>query len=172
MTSNRSSSLPHLAGLSSPTNFSLNRMDLPCSRRSLGCMLAVRTPGAPQATRTHARPAIPPSPLSNRVGYSDERSISGLFFRSLYSGLQPPCLRSAVAVTGHHARLGTRLLARLCRGRHLRRQSSTHLHGATPDRTQHADFLALRSPVCFSSTLMGPIWPGRLSVLVADPGSR
>ena len=29
-----------------------------------GCMLAVRTPGAPQATRSVARPAIPPSPLS------------------------------------------------------------------------------------------------------------
>jgi hypothetical protein len=36
-----------------------------------------------------------------------------------------------------------------------------------PHRTQHADFLALRSPVCFSSRLMGPIWPGRLSALVA-----
>lgn len=34
-------------------------------------------------------------------------------------------------VTGHHARLGTRLLARLCRGRHLRRLSSTRLQGAT-----------------------------------------
>ena len=60
------------------------------------------------------------------------RSISGLFSRSLYSGLQPPCLRFGVAVTGHLARLGSRLLARLYRGRHLRRQSSTHLHGATP----------------------------------------
>jgi hypothetical protein len=36
-----------------------------------------------------------------------------------------------VAVTGHHARLGTRLLARLYRGRHLRRQSSTRFQGAT-----------------------------------------
>ena len=33
------------------------------------------------------------------------------------SGLQPPCLRFAAAVTGRHARLGTRLLARLCRRR-------------------------------------------------------
>ena len=42
-----------------------------------------------------------------------------------------------MAVTGHRARLGTRLLAGLYRGRHLRRQSSTHLHGATliePDK--------------------------------------
>jgi hypothetical protein len=36
-----------------------------------------------------------------------------------------------VAVTGHHARLGTRLLARLYRGRHLKRQSSTRFQGAT-----------------------------------------
>src|ERR1035437_2661778 len=41
-----------------------------------------------------------------------------------------------------------------------------------PRRTQHADFLALRSPVCFASRLMGPILSGRLSTSVADPGSR
>src|SRR5450759_2130363 len=41
-----------------------------------------------------------------------------------------------------------------------------------PRRTQHADFLALRSPVCFASRLMGPFLPGRLSVLaVGQPGS-
>jgi len=49
----------------------------------------------------------------------------------LHSGLQPPCLRFAAAVTGRHARLGSRLLARLCRGRHRRRQTSTRLQGAT-----------------------------------------
>jgi hypothetical protein len=36
-----------------------------------------------------------------------------------------------MTVTGHHARLGTRLLATLYRGRHLKRQSSTRLQGAT-----------------------------------------
>src|ERR1035437_7353073 len=41
-----------------------------------------------------------------------------------------------------------------------------------PRRTQHADFLALRSPVCFASRLMGPILPGRLSTSVANPRSR
>ena len=68
------------------------------------------------------------------------RSISGLFSRSLYSGLQPPCLRFAVALTGHHARLASRLLARLYRGRHFRRQSSTHLHGATPTDPDAQDY--------------------------------
>src|ERR1700732_1004372 len=42
-------------------------------------MLAVRTPGAPQATRTLARPAIPPSPLRDRVGYSDHVRFRGYF---------------------------------------------------------------------------------------------
>jgi hypothetical protein len=37
--------------------------------------------------------------------------------------LPPSCLRFAVYVTGHHARLGARLLAKLCRGRHLSRLS-------------------------------------------------
>lgn len=41
-----------------------------------------------------------------------------------------------------------------------------------PRRTQHADFLALRSPVCFASRLMGPILPERLSAAVAEPCSR
>src|SRR5215813_11852590 len=96
-------------------------------------MLAVRTPEAPQATCTLARPAIPPSPLRDRVGHSDHDRFRGYF--PLYSGLQPPCLRFAVAVTGHHARLGSRLLARLYRGRHLRRQTSTRLQGATRTRS-------------------------------------
>ena len=42
-------------------------------------MLAVRTPGAPQATRTVAQPAIPPSPLRDRVGYSDHVRFRGYF---------------------------------------------------------------------------------------------
>ena len=78
-----------------------------------------------------ARPAIPPSPLSDRVGYSDHVQFRGYLPVHWCSGLQPPCLRFAAAVTGRHARLGTRLLARLCRRRHLRRLSSTRLQGAT-----------------------------------------
>src|ERR1700741_5031161 len=42
-------------------------------------MLAVRTPGAPQATRTLAQPAIPPSPLRDRVGHSDHVRFRGYF---------------------------------------------------------------------------------------------
>src|SRR6516225_7566844 len=78
-----------------------------------------------------ARPEIPPSPLSDRVGYSDHVRFRGYLPVHWCSGLQPPCLRFAAAVTGRRARLGTRLLARLCRRRHLRRLSSTRLQGAT-----------------------------------------
>ena len=78
-----------------------------------------------------ARPEILPSPKRDRVGYSDHDRFRGYVPVHLHSGLQPPCLRFAVYVTGHHARLGTRLLARLYRGRHLRRLSCTHLQGTT-----------------------------------------
>src|SRR5258705_6021650 len=78
-----------------------------------------------------ARAAIPPSPLRDRVGYSDHDRFRGYVPVHCRSGLQPPCLRFATAVTGRHARLGSRLLARLCRGRRRRRQTSTRLQGAT-----------------------------------------
>src|SRR6201987_5460503 len=93
-------------------------------------MLAVRTPGAPQAARYSAG-CDSAFPFAGQGRLLRSRSISGLCSRSLYSGLQPPCLRFATAVTGRHARLGSRLLARLCRGRHRRRQTSTRLQGAT-----------------------------------------
>ena len=105
--------------------------------KSFGCMLAVRTPGAPQTARVVAA-CDSAFPFERQGRLLRSRSISGLFSRSLHSGLQPPCLRFAVAVAGHHARLGTRLLARLCRGCHLRQLSSTRLQGATPHRSRRA----------------------------------
>jgi hypothetical protein len=63
-----------------------------------------------------ARAAIPP-PFAGQGRLLRSRSISGLFSHSLHSGLQFPCLHFATAVTGRHARLGSQLLARLCRGR-------------------------------------------------------
>jgi len=100
-------------------------------------MLAVRTPGASQAARFSAG-CDSAFPFERQGRLLRSRSISGLCSRSLHSGLQPPCLRFATAVTGRHARLSSRLLARLCRGRHRRRQTSTRLQGATltdPDLT-------------------------------------
>ena len=93
-------------------------------------MLAVRTPEAPPTAREDAV-FDSAFPFAGQGRLLRSRSISGLFSRSLHSGLQPPCLRFATAVTGRHARLGSRLLARLCRGRHRRRQTSTRLQGAT-----------------------------------------
>jgi hypothetical protein len=89
-----------------------------------------RTPGAPQTARVVAA-CDSAFPFERQGRLLRSRSISGLYSRSLHSGLQPPCLRFATAVTGRHARLGSRLLARLCRGRHHRRQTSTRLQGAT-----------------------------------------
>jgi hypothetical protein len=94
-------------------------------------MLAVRTPGAPQTAREDAV-FDSAFPFERQGRLLRSRSISGLYSRSLHSGLQPPCLRFAATVTGRHARLRTRPLARLYRGRHLRRQTSTRLQGATP----------------------------------------
>jgi hypothetical protein len=78
-----------------------------------------------------ARAEVLPSPLSDRVGYSDHDRFRGYLPVHFIPACKPPCLRFAAAVTGRHARLGTRLLARLCRDRHLRRLSCTHLQGAT-----------------------------------------
>src|SRR3984893_9152115 len=94
-------------------------------------MLAGRTPGATQAAREDAV-FDSAFPFERQGRLLRSRSISGLFSRSLHSGLQPPCLRFATVVTGSHARFVSQLLARLCRGRHLRRQTSTRLQGATP----------------------------------------
>jgi len=52
-------------------------------------------------------------------------------------GLKPSCLRFAGTIAGHQARLGARLLAKLYRGRHLRRLNSIRLQGAN-----------LTSPLC------------------------
>jgi len=74
---------------------------------------------------------ILPSPLRDKVGYSNHDRFRGYIPVHCCSGLQAPCLRFAMAVTGHHARLGTRLLAKLCRGRHSRRLGYMRFQGAT-----------------------------------------
>src|SRR5215469_11721632 len=102
-------------------------------------MLAVRTPGAPWTTRI-SRSSVPPSPLRDRVGYSDLDRFRGYISVYFRSGLRPPCLRFAATVTGRDARLSTRLLARLCRGRHPRRLGLPRLQGATrSDPYVHVD---------------------------------
>src|SRR6201988_950201 len=108
--------------------------------KSFGCMPAVRTPEASR-TLTVSCPGILPSPLRDKVGAFHHDRFRGYVSVHFRSGLHPPCLRFAVAVAGHHARLGTRLLVRLCRDRHHRRLNSMRLQGATPHRTVRAAFL-------------------------------
>jgi len=98
--------------------------------KSFGCMPAVRTPEASR-TLTVSCPGILPSPLRDKVGAFHHDRFRGYVSVHSRSGLHPPCLRFAAAVAGHHARLGTRLLVRLCRGRHHRRLNSMRLQGAT-----------------------------------------
>ena len=98
--------------------------------KSFGCMPAVRTPEASR-TLTVSCPGILPSPLRDKVGAFHHDRFRGYVSVQFRSGLHPPCLRFAVAVAGHHARLSTRLLVRLCRGRHHRRLNSMRLQGAT-----------------------------------------
>jgi hypothetical protein len=100
--------------------------------RSLDCMPAVRTPEAFQSTRQWRTLEFCLPHRETRSATSTEidfGAISSVHFRS---GLQPPCLRFAVTVAGHHARLGTQLLAMLYYGRHLRRLNLMRLQGATP----------------------------------------
>ena len=109
----------------------LNRMDLPCSHASLCLHAGGKNPGSiPECSPIDAS-WDSAFPFEGQGRLLRSRSISGLFSRSLHSGLQPPCLRFAVAVTGHHARLGTRLLAKLYRGRHSRRLGYMRFQGAT-----------------------------------------
>ena len=141
-----------------------------------------RTPGAPQTARVVAAcGSVFPFERQGRLLRS--RSISGLYSRSLHSGLQPPCLRFATAVTGRHARLGSRLLARLCRGRHRRRQTSTRLQGATlikpdvqfsrirlSDRLHHKAHVGDTLRTRFSTSTPGFPWISRENRLTPRPG--
>jgi len=104
--------------------------------KSLGCMLAVKTPEAPR-TLAFAHPAILPSPFRDRVGCFHHVQFRGYPSVHLRFNLQPPCLRFAMTVTSHHARLGKQLLVKLYRCCHLRtgefhalarRNSHTTLH--------------------------------------------
>ena len=136
------------------------------------------------------RPKMLPSPLGDGVGHSNHDRFRGYLSVHLRSGLQFPCLRFATAVTGRHARLGTRLLARLCRGCHFRRLCLTSFQGATPTDPdvrvlphpaprQMASLRAVAYPLVQEARRWPPpsprlIWPVRLSGVVTwrrDPTS-
>ena len=131
-----------------------------------------------------------PSPLGDGVGPSNHDRFRGYLSVHLRSGLQFPCLRFAAAVTERHARLGTRLLARPCRGCHFRRLCLTSFQGATPTDPdvrvlphpaprQTASLRAVAYPQVQEARRWPPpslrlVWPVRLSVVVTwrrDPTS-
>ena len=131
-----------------------------------------------------------PSPLGDGVGPSNHDRFRGYLSVHLRSGLQFPCLRFAAAVTERHARLGTRLLARPCRGCHFRRLCLTSFQGATPTERsvrvlphpaprQTASLRAVAYPLVQEARRWPPpslrlVWPVRLSVVVTwrrDPTS-
>src|SRR6516165_729478 len=102
-------------------------------------------------------PGILPSPLRDKVGYSNHDRFRGHIPVHCCSGLQTPCLRFAMAVTGHRARLGTRLLAKLCRGRHSRRLGYMRFQGA-PRTEPYVRLARIRLPprVCDGEAIARP----------------
>ncbi len=152
--------------------------------KSFECMPWVRTPEASQATRLSRllRFCLPHwetgSATSTTIDFGATYPIH------LRSGLHSPCLRFAVAVTGHHARLGTWLLARLCQGSHFGLLYFMRFQGATPHRSVRA-LLTHTAPTsscgakslfrigmnntCFDKmpvdpgTELGPVQPGTLT---------
>lgn len=94
-------------------------------------MPTVRTPEASRQARQGAY-RNSAFPIERQGQLLQPRSISGLLSVHFRFGLLSPCLRFAVAVTGHHARLGSWLLARLYHGGHLRPQNFMRLQGAMP----------------------------------------
>ena len=102
-----------------PYKLRLNLTDFPCSHGNLRQHAGVRTPEASQDTRLCASwDSVFPFERQGRLFNHDR--FRGYVSVHSRSGLRPPCLRFAMSVAGHHAELGARLLARLCRGHHLR----------------------------------------------------
>src|ERR1700757_3702457 len=134
--------------------------------KSFGCMPAVRTPEASR-TLTVSCPGILPSPLRDKVGAFHHDRFRGYVSVHFRSGLHPPCLRFAVAVAGHHARLGTRLLVRLCRGRHHRRLNSMRLQGATRTDPYVRNSRIRLPPRVFDGEPL--VWPGMKDFRFGQP---
>ena len=120
----------------------------------------VRTPEAPQETR-------PSCLLGFRLPHCGTGSATpttvdfGVNYPiHLRSGLRSPCLRFAGVSPHHHARLGTRRLARLYRGSHLRLLNFYALSKAQPPRTRTCSIPASGSSVALASaqaeTVTGP----------------
>ena len=122
---------PSPCRLVGPYKLRLNLTDLPLFTWKPLAACRRLEPRKHSRTLALTHPGILSSPLSHRVDCFNHDRFRGYAPVHSHSGLLPSALRFAVYVTGHHARLGTRLSARLCRGRHLRRLTSIRLQGAT-----------------------------------------
>ena len=96
-----------LCWLVRPYKLRLNLTDLPCSHGILWLHADGTNPGSIPKHLPLSRSGILPSPLRDKVGYSNHDRFRGYLSVHFRFGLQPPCLRFAVDVTVHHPRLGT-----------------------------------------------------------------
>src|ERR1700681_1299407 len=130
LTAARSSGLPRLVRLVGPYKSCLNRTALPCSHELLRLHASGTNPGS-----------IPGHSPCRILGFCLPRreigsATSSTFdFGAICPFTDVPVCNLPVYASqcrgSHHARLGTRLRARLCRGRHRRRLDSMSFQGAT-----------------------------------------
>jgi len=106
-------------------------MDLPCSRQSLWLHAGGTNPGSASG-RSLNRDLRFRLPL-NAIGSAAPITVDfgAIFPFTAVPAYNLPVYASQRPVAGRHARLGTRLRAKLYRGRHPRRLSLTRLQGAT-----------------------------------------
>ena len=131
LTSVRPSDLSRLCSLFRPYKPGLSLTDLPCSH----VIPRLHADGTNPGSNSVHSPYRMLSFCLPRYGIGSATSITidfGVMFAVYYCfGLQPPCLSFAMAAAGHHARLGSRLRARLCRGLHFRKLNSMSFQGTT-----------------------------------------
>jgi len=111
--------------------------------------------GAPQPLAL-ARPAIPPSPLSERVGYSDHVDFGAISVSLVFRPTTSLSTLQAMAVTGNHERLVARCSIALPLGRHLRRLKFNALARRNAHRT---DMQISRIPASDKTSRLHPRRP-------------
>ena len=131
LTSVRSSGRPRFVGLSDPTSYRLSLTALPCSHGILRLHAGGTNPGSNSEHLPLSHTEFLPSPLRDKVGYFHHDRFRGYVAVSL--SFRPATSLSTLRNSRHrhHARLGTRLLARLCRGPHFRRLNPMSFQGTT-----------------------------------------
>ena len=130
------SSLPHQ--LVGPYKLGLSLTDLPCSHEILWLHASGTNPGSNSAHLPYRMLSFCLPLRGIRSAASITIDFGAIFPFTVILACKPSGLRFAMAVTGHHARLGTRLRARLCRGLHFRRLDSTSFQGTTLRRSGQA----------------------------------